>query len=609
MSAADERRSGPRRGSGWLPLGLLLALAPTILAADDPQTRFEVGPAAAEAPALDEIEVPEQPVEVATVGPVVRFVAEGGAALELADGRRFLDTVELRLEDGDGQELINDLPIDDYVAGVAEMPGRWHLEALKAQAVAARTYAWYQARRPAFDARGFDICDTVDCQVFVGAAQQESDAGRRWRAAVDGTAGEVLVDEDGAPILARYFSTSGGRTLPNEVVFPSSGPRPALVGTDDPADAISPYHRWQVTFTRSEFDEITRAGESLARVTPVVEVERLGPVDVPNAEVRFVGEDGDEVTLGSVAVRRFVSQVAPDRFPDRFPSRTEDGSRTLPATLPSSRFEIEVGDDEVVVTGRGWGHAVGMGQYGALGRALDGEPYDDILAAYYAGTRPERSDALPERIRVGLSDARVGSVRGDGPFAIVADGGTVVEQALGTWRLARQGRQVTLSGPPGWGASAEVSRTERATGLPSALEAVAVEATTATPGMARLRVTDAAGDEVLVRDLGVTEAGPVVTRWDLRDGEDRRVPPGAYAVRLEVAAADGSVDGTALPVEVRSPPRGAGTGGATAPLTAAAAGLLALAGLAVVVARRRARLDAGPSPRQAGSEHAGQEDP
>lgn len=576
----------------WWAAGLAALLVLAFAAPAAARVEVTVGDPDPTAPASEDITVPADPVDAGLVDVPLRFEAGPGVALELADGRRYLDRLELR-SPGDGQVLINDLTVDDYVAGVAEMPGRWHLEALKAQAVAARTYAWHSVELGTFASRGYDICDTVDCQAFAGASQQEGDSGQRWRAAVDETAGEVLVDDAGAPILARYFSTSGGRTLPNEVVFPSSGPRPYLQGVDDPEDEVSPYHRWEVRFTREEFEAVLARGEQLATVLPLASVERLGDVDLPGADVRFTGLDGTEVVLDSVDVRRFVSSVAPELYPDRFPTRRADGLRSLPSTLPSSRFTIEVGDDEVVVDGRGWGHAVGMGQYGARGRAEGGDSYAEILGAYYSGLQPTTSEALPERIRVGLSRPAVGSVTPDGPMRIVAGGETVVEAAAGTWTVAAEGGQVRLTAPPGWGETAVASRTEPAVGVPTLPRAVGVEATTAVPGILTLRVEDETGEAVLERPLGAAAAGRQIAVWDGADEDGDEVAPGPYTVTLQVTAADGSTAGTPLPVTVaddRGPLSTLAPGdGGSGPLAAslAAAAVLGAAGLLLAARRRR----------------------
>jgi SpoIID/LytB domain protein len=561
------------------------------------------------APTVADITVPSEPVDLGVVPAPLRFEAGPGVALELADGRRYLDTLELR-SPGEGQVLVNDVTVEDYVAGVAEMPGRWHLEALKAQAVAARTYAWYQAELGTFAERGYDICDTVACQAFAGASQQEGDHGDRWRAAVDATEREVLLDEAGDPILARYFSTSGGRTQPNEAVFPSSGPRPYLVGIDDPEDAASPYHRWEVVFTREEFETILSRGERLADVVPVASVERLGDIDEPGADVRVTGHDGSEVVLASGDLRRFVSDTAVAVFPDRFPTRRSDGFRDLPSTLPSSRFTVEVDEDEVRVTGRGWGHAVGMGQYGARGRAEAGATYDRILAAYYAGLTPTTTDRLPERFRVGLSRATVGSVTSDGAMRIVAGGEVVAEDAAGTWTVAVEGDGVRLSGPPGWGEPAAASRTEPAAGVPTLPRSIGVEATTAVPGRLTLRVEDADGQVVLEDDLGSAGVGRQIAVWDGTDADGTEVAPGVYRVALIVTAADGSSAGHALPVTVEAddhPVAALAEGGArTGLLVLVAFGVVAGIGVAVfrgTSSGRRSRAVRPRTPPGAATEH------
>lgn len=550
------RDRGARAALVALPLAAALALPAALClpgAAAAADVRATVGAPDPDAPAPEDITLPTDPVDLGVVAAPLRFSSGPGVGLALADGRRYLDTLELR-SPGDDQVLVNDLTLEDYTAGVAEMPGRWHPEALKAQAVAARTYAWHQTQLGTFAPRGYDICDTVDCQAFAGASQQEGDQGDRWRLAVDETAGQVLLDDAGDPILARYFSTSGGRTLPNEVVFPRSGPRPYLVGVDDPGDEVSPYHRWEVTFSREEFDSVLARGETLGATVPVASIERLGEIDEPGVDLRVTGADGTEVVVDSVDLRTFVSTVARELYPDRFPTARSDGLRPLPSTLPSSRFTVDVGDDEVVVTGRGWGHGVGMGQYGARGRAEAGDDHVTILAAYYNGLEPVVSDATPERIRVGLSQPSVGSVTPDAPMTITAGDDTVVESATGTWTVAGEGDGVRLRGPPGWGGPAASSRTEEAIGVPTLPRAIAVEAVAAVPGVVALQVTDPDGEVVLERPISGGSAGRHVGVWDLNDAAGDPVPPGDYRVAVTVTAADGTTAGTPLPIRVEDAP-------------------------------------------------------
>ena len=501
--------------------------------------------------------------DAATEQPV-RFEAGADTTFEVDDGRRFLDTLELRLAPDGSPVLVNELGIDDYVAGVEEVPARWHAEALKAQAVAARTYAWRSVRRGTFRDRGlgYDICGTVACQVFTGTrVVEESSHGQRWRAAVDETSGRVLLEDDGGPILARYFSTSGGRTLPNQLVFPDSGAFPYLEGVDDPDDEVSPYHRWEVELTRDELDDILSRGETLATAVPVDDIERRGDLLDPFAEVVVTGRDGAQVTVGASELREFVSRIAPERHPDRFPSRRSDGLRRLPATLPSSRFTVEVTDDGVTFAGRGWGHGVGMSQHGARGMAMRDMDHEEILAHYYGGLTPQTSDDLVERLRVGLDVADDVEVHADGPFRVVAGDEVLAERAMGPWRVAVDGGSLRVAAPDSHGAPLEVSATRLVEGPPASESRAVVEAEVGKPAELRLVVTDGTDRTVLDRDLGVRGAGTHTATWGLRDDEDERVPAGEYQVAL--VAVDELEDraGEAVEVTVRSVEDGAGTGG------------------------------------------------
>src|SRR5438309_1417054 len=127
----------------------------------------------------------------------------------------------------------------------------WPMEALKAQAVASRTYVLWEMQHGHWTRFGYDVCATTTCQVYQGADAERGPDGRRWLRAVQQTSGQVLL-YGGQPALARYHSSSGGRTLANEVVFPSDGQRPYLRGVADPADGVSPLHHWTVRFPAAD---------------------------------------------------------------------------------------------------------------------------------------------------------------------------------------------------------------------------------------------------------------------------------------------------------------------------------------------------------------------
>jgi len=142
---------------------------------------------------------------------------------------------------------INRIRLDDYVRGVVagEMPSSWDAEALKAQAVAARTYALATRKRGGV----FDLYPDTRSQVYRGVTAETAAS----NAAVRGTARQV-VTFNGAPIVTYYFSTSGGKTENVENSFLGSDPRPYLVGVEDPYDGISPRHTWRLSFTTRQMD-------------------------------------------------------------------------------------------------------------------------------------------------------------------------------------------------------------------------------------------------------------------------------------------------------------------------------------------------------------------
>ncbi|MBW3662972.1 MAG: SpoIID/LytB domain-containing protein [Actinobacteria bacterium] len=370
-----------------------------------------------------------------------RFEAEPGTTFTIGGHGRYSDTVEV-LPGPDGRlVVVNELGLDAYVEGLAEMPAHWHVEALKTQAVAARTYAWYSIEAASYQERGldFDICATVACQVFHGREIIEvPELGARWAAAVADTAGEVLTHE-GEPILARFFSTSGGSTRRNVDVFPDDGDHAYLQQVDDPYDVASPLHAWTVRFTREQMDAILASGDALSAAVPAVAFERL-PADYDHPlsrtdRIRITRADGHRVEMGVSKFRAFVSAQAAALFPGSFPQPRSDGGR-MPETLPSSRIGFEVTPTHVVVRGGGWGHGVGMSQYGAKGWAEDGGNYDEILGHYYSGAELSTSEETPARVRVGLTwEAMDASVTADGPVRVLGPHGETVAPAGSTWRF------------------------------------------------------------------------------------------------------------------------------------------------------------------------------
>ena len=170
----------------------------------------------------------------------------GGAMNGIRNGR-YHGSLDLRPGASGGVTAINRIKLDQYVLGVVagEMPSSWDMEALKVQAVAARTYAVATRKR----GEAFDLYPDTRSQVYKGVAGETYASNKAVRA----TARQV-VTADGSPIVTYYFSTSGGETENVENSFLGSAPLSWLVAVDDPYDDISPRHTWRLSFSTSRMD-------------------------------------------------------------------------------------------------------------------------------------------------------------------------------------------------------------------------------------------------------------------------------------------------------------------------------------------------------------------
>ncbi|MDI6689734.1 MAG: SpoIID/LytB domain-containing protein [Actinomycetota bacterium] len=143
--------------------------------------------------------------------------------------------------------VINELPLEQYLWGISEMPSSWHLEALKAQACAARTYALANLGKHGSD---YDLCASIHCQVYIGYEKESSYKGSNWVSAVGATRGQVIT-YNGNLIKAYYHSTCGGHTENNENVWGGT-PLPYLRGVPCEFCSVSPHHSWQVCMSAAD---------------------------------------------------------------------------------------------------------------------------------------------------------------------------------------------------------------------------------------------------------------------------------------------------------------------------------------------------------------------
>ncbi len=218
-----------------------------------------------------------------------------GTAINGVRSGSYRGALRLYRDDGRSVLAVNELGLESYLQGVvaAEMPSSWAAEALKAQAVVARSYA-LRSRRPD---RVFDLYPDVRSQVYRGVAGEDAAA----IAAVRATRAQAVLY--GVEIAQTFFhSTSGGRTAGNEEGFGGGLPIPYLRPVDDPYDDISPLHTWSVRLTDAEMAKAlreVRLGDLQdVRVTATTETGRVATADV-------VGEDGT-VPVSGLELRRLL---------------------------------------------------------------------------------------------------------------------------------------------------------------------------------------------------------------------------------------------------------------------------------------------------------------
>lgn len=213
--------------------------------------------------------------------------AKGGASV-VYEGRGKFRGALLGVASGAGLNAVNRVSIDDYVKGVVpnEVPTSWPAQTLRAQAVAARSYALSTGA----DGDGFDLYDDTRSQVYGGRASETKPTNRAVRA----TRREV-VKSNGKIATTFFFSTSGGRTENVEHGFLGAEPRSYLKGVRDPYDDASPYHRWKLKLSRSEME--SRLGSLVQGRLRKIKVLKTG-TSPRIVKARVVGSRGKRTVSG-----------------------------------------------------------------------------------------------------------------------------------------------------------------------------------------------------------------------------------------------------------------------------------------------------------------------
>lgn len=305
--------------------------------------------------------------------PCTLSVIEGNAVWDIGE-KGYRGEVIIRAHKG-SLMVLNFLPVESYLRGVLPLEigvrSEVELAALKAQAVAARTYTYSRIlQRQDWE---YDLLPTVADQVY-GGTEVEAPLTDR---AVDETANEVMT-YNGALVEAYYHSTCGGKTAAVHEVWETS-PRPYLVSRSDLRSnglawcSISKYSTWQEQWSKTLFENIVKKySRSTKGVAPlegsIIQLAVQERTTSGRVKRCYIKTSNGNWNYGKDKIR----------FIFRRPN-------TGVSILRSSNFRISMDSKSVHAHGKGFGHGIGMCQMGAIGRARAGQSYQQILAAYYKG--------------------------------------------------------------------------------------------------------------------------------------------------------------------------------------------------------------------------------
>lgn len=271
------------------------------------------------------------------------------------EGKLFEGTIEIRRNPNNQLMVLNELPVEKYLLGTVpgEIPATWPMEVLKAQAVAARTYALYRSQNKNFQrGRHYDMESDTRDQVYLGAGTRAGDPA--VREAIEQTAGEVLWY---LGLFPSYFhSCCGGQT---ETVGKVWGKREMSRSVIDPYCTKSPYRRWELRLTPQTLFQKLKSHGLEGKFLKAISTERY-ETSPRNATVT-IETDAMMLVMKAFDFRRLIGEEK----------------------LMSTWFDVNRTPKEIVFRGNGFGHGVGLCQWGAKTLAEKGADYKRILQFYY----------------------------------------------------------------------------------------------------------------------------------------------------------------------------------------------------------------------------------
>jgi len=264
-------------------------------------------------------------------------------------------------------QVVNVLKMNEYLYGVLpyEIMSGWPIEALKAQAVAARTYAYYHIMKN--NSTYYDLDASTNFQVYKGTVSETETTNK----AVDSTSGIIMV-YNSIPILAYFHSTCGGRTADDRFVWKGED-LPYLTSVNCSYCKNSPFYNWQVNISLDEiYEALLKKYKTVGQIRAITlgrEDNRVSNIKIEHANgiIRMTGND----------------------FRMMFEAKK----------IKSLYFEAKQTRNGLILNGHGWGHGVGMCQWGAKEMAGLGKNFYDILRFYYRGISVVSINTIPQKYR------------------------------------------------------------------------------------------------------------------------------------------------------------------------------------------------------------------
>jgi len=308
-------------------------------------------------------------------------------------GKPYLGNVNFAIESGYIRPTNENIPFEDYLKGVVpnEMPASWHVEALKAQAVAARTYS--------VKSIGKVVPDTTAFQVY---------GGYNWYTnstkAVDATKGKVL-KYNNQLISATYYSSNGGYTEASEEVWGNA--LPYLVAKQDTKD---PVNAWTLKLSKKQLGTTLTASKAASEWSKAKEANAADLAGLKSWLLKNKETAASDMRIASISSLTFSGKTKGQRAKTvsiklNYHLKNKTGTYTVnkstTASMKMTEFRTVMGATKVkstfasvknntndfTISGKGYGHGIGMSQYGAKARAESGNSYSSILSFYYTGTK------------------------------------------------------------------------------------------------------------------------------------------------------------------------------------------------------------------------------